>query len=54
MKKKLIKILAVILGLLGLSTCVIACYGVPPIEEGDLTVEPQVENVDSSVAEITG
>jgi uncharacterized membrane protein (Fun14 family) len=54
MKKKLIKVLALILGLLGLSTCVIACYGVPPIEEQDLTVEPQVENVEGAGAEISG
>jgi uncharacterized membrane protein (Fun14 family) len=54
MKRTLLKILAAILGILGLSTCVIACYGVPPIEEEDLTADPQIETIEEADADITG
>jgi hypothetical protein len=38
MKKRIIRLIAIILGLLGLSSLVIACYGPPPIDENSLDV----------------
>ena len=32
MRKRFFRILAALMGIIGLSTCVIACYGPPPID----------------------